>query len=138
MESCTSLCFSPLLIGKLIGAAFFAILFLQSGYDKLDDWKGNLSWIKGYFEKTSLARLSFIMLALLTVLEFSAGLFSFAGIITTFVFPCSNYLLFALLLSGLSLIALFFGMRVSKDYTSAAALAGYFAVWIGWAILLSL
>jgi putative oxidoreductase len=138
MESCTTFCFSPLLIGKLGGAAFFGILFMQSGYDKLSDWKGNITWIKSYFEKTSFSKFAFLLLSMLTILEVSAGIFSLAGIITTFTCQCPTYLYFALILTGISLLSLFLGMRMAKDYSSAAALAAYFAVWTGWVILFNL
>jgi uncharacterized membrane protein YphA (DoxX/SURF4 family) len=137
MESCGPFCFSPLLIGKLAGAVFFAILFLQSGFDKLNDWKGNHAWINKYFETSPLKRFTFALLVILTMVEVAAGFFSVAGIITTFTCRCSTYLTFAALFSGVSLIFLFFGMRMAKDYVAAASLAGYFAVWIGWLILMS-
>jgi hypothetical protein len=44
-------------IGKnlpaLFSATLVAILFIQSGLDKVFDWAGNLGWLKGHFEKTS-------------------------------------------------------------------------------------
>ncbi|MFT7350264.1 MAG: hypothetical protein ACI8VZ_002587, partial [Candidatus Paceibacteria bacterium] len=33
---------------------FLLITFLQSGIDKLIDWKGNLSWLTGHFAETPL------------------------------------------------------------------------------------
>lgn len=138
MDACSSFCFSPLLIGKLGAAAFFAILFLQSGYDKLNDWNGNLTWIKGYFEKSPFKKITFPLLATLTILELASGLFAAAGIVTTFTCHCQTYLTWAMMLSGASLLSLFLGNRIAKDYSSAASMGGYFAVWIGWVILMSL
>jgi len=31
---------------------FLVITFLQSGIDKVTDWGGNLSWLKGHFKDT--------------------------------------------------------------------------------------
>lgn len=138
LESCSSSCFSPLLIGKLAGAAFFAILFLQSSLDKLNDWNGNLAWITGYFEKTPFKRFTFPLLAVLTVLELSAGLLSGVSIVTVLFLQSTDYLYWAALLSSLSLLGLFMGMRIAKDYPASASMASYFAVLIGWIILLSL
>ena len=138
METCSNPFLTPQLIAQLGGAAFFAILFLQSGFDKLYDWNGNLAWIKSYFQKSPLNKLSFLLLAVLTCLEFSSGLFSIAAVFSLFLCEFSYFPLFALMLSGLSLVSLFLGMRMAKDYSSAASLAGYFAVWIGWGIVQSL
>ena len=45
-------------IGKnlpaLLGAIMLSILFIQSGLDKVFDWKGNLEWLNGHFSKTFL------------------------------------------------------------------------------------
>ena len=45
-------------IGKnlpaLLGALMLGILFIQSGLDKVFDWKGNLEWLNGHFSKTFL------------------------------------------------------------------------------------
>ena len=35
---------------------FLAITFVQSGLDKILDWKGNLSWLKRSFCKNSLQK----------------------------------------------------------------------------------
>ena len=32
--------------------ALLAITFLQSGYDKIKDWKGNVAWLKDHFATT--------------------------------------------------------------------------------------
>ena len=37
-------------------SAFLAILFLQSGIDKVVDRRGNLEWLTGHFAKSPLAR----------------------------------------------------------------------------------
>ena len=35
---------------------FLIVTFLQSGFDKLIDWKGNLSFIKDHFKNSPLKR----------------------------------------------------------------------------------
>ena len=40
---------------QVFAVSFLAILFLQSGLDKVFDWKGNLEWLKGHFAKSILA-----------------------------------------------------------------------------------
>ena len=39
---------------QILTAAILAILFLQSGLDKIFDWKGNLSWLKSHFGSSPL------------------------------------------------------------------------------------
>ncbi len=34
--------------------AFLAVTFIQSGYDKVMDWKGNVVWLQEHFSKTRL------------------------------------------------------------------------------------
>jgi len=40
---------------QIFAAAFLAILFLQSGIDKVVNRRGNLEWLKGHFAKSPLA-----------------------------------------------------------------------------------
>ena len=40
---------------QIFAAAFLAILFLQSGIDKIVDHRGNFEWLKGHFAKSPLA-----------------------------------------------------------------------------------
>lgn len=137
MMSCTPLEFTPLVFGKIGGALFFTILFIQSGFDKALNWKGNLEWINGYFANSPLQKATPVLLWILTFLEIGAGLFSALGVIMMFFCYCCNYIYLGAFMSGLSLLALFFGMRIAKDYSAAASLAGYFAAYMGWIVLLS-
>jgi|GEM_PF-6869632 len=56
-------------LSKLFCSAFLAILFLQSGLDKVLDWKGNLSWLKGHFGKTFLKNAVPLLLGIITLTE---------------------------------------------------------------------
>ena len=40
----------------LILLAFLCITFIQSALDKLINWKGNLEWLKGHFNKSFLKK----------------------------------------------------------------------------------
>ncbi len=114
----------------LLCAVFVAILFIQSGLDKVFDWKGNLGWLTGHFSKTALAKLVPIMLAIITVMELATGVFAAAGVLY-FVTVGSIVLIFmASILGAISLTALFFGQRVAKDYPGAAVLVPYFLLLI--------
>jgi len=54
---------------QILVAAFLAILFLQSGIDKIVDRRGNLEWLKGHFAKSALAGVVPAMLTLSPILS---------------------------------------------------------------------
>ncbi len=115
------------LLALFIGI-FWAILFLQSGLDKVFDWKGNLGWLKGHFEKSILKSVVTPMLGLLTLIELLAGAISAYGVIHLLVTGYKNWIVTGLILSIVSLLMLFFGQRIAKDYTGAQTIAIYFGV----------
>jgi hypothetical protein len=114
----------------IITALLVAILFIQSGLDKVFDWSGNVGWLKGHFEKTFLSGLVPIMLAKITVMELATGILSLAGIIYFLATGSLVLIFWAATLGALSITALFFGQRVAKDYPGAAVLVPYFILLI--------
>lgn len=110
----------------LLCSLFVAILFIQSGLDKVFDWKGNLEWLTGHFSKTFVAGMVPMMLGTITLLEIATGI---AGAVGIFYFLFTGSLAVAFIagvLGALSLTALFFGQRIAKDYPGAAVLVPYF------------
>src|SRR2546426_508370 len=106
--------------------AFFAILFLQSGIDKVVDWKGNYEFHTKQFQNSPLKNYAPGMLIILTVMEISCGFMSLVGVIF-FLFkndPMIPY--YACCLASIIFLCLFFGLRMSKDYRGAAAIVPYF------------
>ena len=59
---------------KIIIPVFFAILFLQSGLDKVFDWKGNVEFHREHFAQSPFRNAFLFNLGLVAVLEISAGL----------------------------------------------------------------
>ncbi len=110
----------------LVGALFVAILFIQSGLDKVFDWKGNLEWLRGHFSKTFLSGMVPMMLATITLMELSAGLTSAGAIVYFLVTGLITMVFCGASLGALSIVALFFGQRIAKDYAGAAVLVPYF------------
>lgn len=110
----------------LFGALLVGILFIQSGLDKVFDWKGNLEWLNGHFSKTFLRGMVAPMLATITVMEVATGLLSVAGIVYFLATGSLLLIFYASVLGALSIVALFFGQRVAKDYAGAAVLVPYF------------
>ena len=110
----------------LFAALLVSILFIQSGLDKVFDWKGNVEWLKGHFAKTFLSSMVPLMLAKITVLELATGFLSLAGIIYFLATGSLVLVFYASILGALSVTALFFGQRIAKDYPGAAVLVPYF------------
>ncbi len=107
-------------------SAFLAILFLQSGIDKVVERKGNLAWLTGHFAKSPLASTVSPMLTVITILEVAAGILSGVGSALVVLTNNSTVAFYGALLAGVALTALFFGQRIAKDYPGAAALVPYF------------
>jgi hypothetical protein len=113
---------------RLLVALFLAILFLQSGIDKVTDRKGNLAWLTGHFAKSPLAGMVPLMVTAITVLEIAAGALSAAGVVELAVMRTTALAFWGAVLSAASIVCLFFGQRMAKDYAGAAALPPYFLV----------
>jgi len=107
-------------------AFFFAVLFLQSGLDKVFNFRENLSWLVNHFSKTLLSDIVPIVFTLITLLEVMAGLVSAYGIVELLIHDNSKIAFYGAILSMLSLLALFSGQRIAKDYSGASGLVGYF------------
>lgn len=114
----------------LFGALLVAILFIQSGLDKVFDWRGNLEWLTGHFSKTFLRGMVAPMLAAITLMEVATGFLSAAGIVYFLATGSTVLIFYASALGAASIVALFFGQRVAKDYPGAAVLIPYFILLI--------
>jgi hypothetical protein len=110
----------------LFAALLAAILFIQSGLDKVFDWKGNLGWLTGHFSKSFLAPMVPVMLATITLMELATGFLAAAGIVYFLVAGSLALVFWASVVGAASIAALFFGQRVAKDYPGAALLVPYF------------
>ena len=118
----------PVWFGQLAVTAFFAIAFLQSAADKLIDSRGNLAFLSGHFAASPLGNLVPLTFWVITALETVAGLCCAAGFILLLVGAGGSLALAGIELSLLSLLCLFFGQRLAKDYPGAAVLAAYVVV----------
>ena len=121
---------------QVIISAFFGILFLQSGIDKVFDRQGNLQWLTGHFAKSPLAGMVPLLLGLITIMELAAGALSAIGCVIILLQHNSTVAFYGVLLAALALLALFFGQRMAKEYPGAAALVPYFLVVIAGVIWL--
>lgn len=105
---------------------FLAVTFLQSGYDKVTDWQGNVGWLKGHFEKTFIKNHVPHSLMLVLVLEIIAGILCVAGIFQLLLNDTRMYGFYGAVFSCITLIFLLFGQRIAKDYDGARTIAIYF------------
>ena len=111
---------------QIFGSAFLAILFLQSGIDKIIDHGGNLDWLKGHFSKSPLGGVVPILLMAITIIEVAAGALSAIGCIILIVSRETTVAFYGAVVSAVVIIALFFGQRMAKEYAGAAVLVSYF------------
>ena len=111
---------------QIFGSAFLAILFLQSGIDKVVGYRSNLEWLKGHFAKSPLGGVVPILLMGLTILEVAAGALSAIGCVILIISRETTLAFYGAVISAVALIALFFGQRMAKDYAGAAVLVPYF------------
>src|SRR2546427_4353637 len=111
---------------QILVSAFLAILFLQSGIDKIVDRRGNLEWLKGHFAKSALAEVVPAMLTTITILELAAGILSAIGCIFVLLSRDSTVAFYGAIISAIAILALFFGQRIAKDYAGAAVLVSCF------------
>jgi len=105
---------------------FLIIVFLQSGIDKVFDWKGNLSWLKEHFANTPLQSLVPFLLGTLMLAEMAAGILCAVGLYEIFVLNTKVIALYGAILSCIALLMLLFGQRLAKDYEGAKTIAVYF------------
>jgi uncharacterized membrane protein YphA (DoxX/SURF4 family) len=116
---------------------FLIVTFFQSGLDKITDWKGNVSFIKGHFSNSPLKNRVPFLLAIILVIEIFASLCMIFGIYQLTTEGIKTYALLGVELSAITLIFLLIGQRLAKDYAGAMTLAVYFATTIFGVYLLS-
>ena len=113
-------------ITEILILLFLAIVFLQSGIDKVVDWQGNVSWLKEHFSKTFLSGTVPMMVLVITIVELLAGGLSLAGVFQLSMSGTKTLGLYGAAAAALALIMLIFGQRIAKDYEGAKTIAVYF------------
>ena len=107
---------------------FLLITFLQSGIDKIIDWKGNLSWLKSHFSDTFLCKIVPLLLSTILIIEIITAIFCVIGIYNLIVDNNTSYAIGAMFSACIALLMLLFGQRVAKDYAGALTITCYFIV----------
>jgi len=111
---------------QILVSAFLAILFLQSGIDKVVDRRGNLEFLQGHFAKSPLAGMVPLLATVITILEIASGALSAIGCALIILSREPTVAFYGAVISAISITALFFGQRMAKDYAGAAVLVPYF------------
>ena len=116
----------PEKISFLFVLAFFLIVFIQSGLDKIFDYKGNLNFLNDLLKIYFSPPLIVFALITVTILEIISGILCLIGIVY-FIFNNSTLIgLLGLITGSIALLILLFGQRVSKNYDGAKTIAIYF------------
>jgi uncharacterized membrane protein YphA (DoxX/SURF4 family) len=107
---------------------FLTVTFIQSGADKLIDWKGNLSFIKEHFKNSPLKNSVPLLIGIILVIEIIAGVLMAVGVYQLYTSEAKEIALLGIELSAITLIFLLIGQRLAKDYAGAMSLAVYFII----------
>ncbi|MRI01097.1 DoxX family protein [Kriegella sp. EG-1] len=110
---------------ELILLVFAIITFLQSGIDKILDWNGNLSWLKGHFSQSPFKNIVPILLTIITTIELVAASLCLIGIVQLINNGSKTIALYGAVTSCITLLMLLFGQRIAKDYVGAQTIVTY-------------
>ena len=104
---------------------FLIIVFLQSGVDKVRDWKGNFAWLTGHFAKSPFKNGVPFLLGTITVMELAAGLLCTIGLVHLLLYDNSFFAFYGALVASITLLMLLLGQRIAKDYEGAKTIVIY-------------
>ena len=116
----------PMELCQIFIAIFLFIAFFQSGLDKVIDRKGNLDFLKAHFSDSPIIKIIPIMLLILTFLEIIGSLMLGYGVYYAFVNRSTLWIFYGFVVIAITIIILFAGQRIAKDYLGAADLVPYF------------
>ena len=111
---------------QILIAAFLFIAFFQSGLVKIVDRDGNLEFLKTHFSGSPLVKIIPTLLLLLTFLEIIGSLILGYGVYYAFVNRSTLWIFYGFVVIAITIIILFAGQRIAKDYLGAADLVPYF------------
>lgn len=113
-------------IASILILVMLAVTFIQSGYDKVMDWKGNVAFLKEHFAQTSLKKHVHLALLHILVLELISGILCIVGCIQLLINNGRTFGLYGGIFSCITLIMLLYGQRLAKDYDGARTIVIYF------------
>ncbi|HSQ46360.1 MAG TPA: DoxX family membrane protein [Lutibacter sp.] len=115
---------------EILVLLFLIITFLQSGIDKLTDWKGNVGFITSHFKNSPLKNMVPLLLMTVLIFEIGASVLMLIGGYYIFTEGDGTVAKVGLEFAAITLIMLLIGQRLAKDYAGAMSLAVYFILTI--------
>jgi putative oxidoreductase len=115
---------------EILVLLFLIITFLQSGIDKITDWKGNVGFITGHFKNSPLKNMVPLLLLTVLIFEIGASVLMLIGGYYIFTEGDGTVAKVGLEFAAITLIMLLIGQRLAKDYAGAMSLAVYFILTI--------
>jgi hypothetical protein len=116
----------PLVLCQILIAIFILIVFIQSGLDKIFDRKGNLKYFQAHFKDSIFKKIYPSLLTIITLFELVGGGMLVYGIYFSFTERTTLWIFYGFVHLAITLIFLFLGQRIAKDYLGAADLVPYF------------
>ena len=116
----------PLVLCQILIAIFILIVFIQSGLDKIFDRKGNLEYFQVHFKDSIFKNIYPSLLTIITLFELVGGGMLVYGIYFSFTERTTLWIFYGFVHLAITLIFLFLGQRIAKDYLGAADLVPYF------------
>lgn len=116
----------PLVLCQILIAIFILIVFIQSGLDKIFDRKGNLEYFQAHFKDSIFKKIYPSLLTIITLFELVGGGMLVYGIYFSFTERTTLWIFYGFVHLAITLIFLFLGQRIAKDYLGAADLVPYF------------
>jgi len=115
---------------EILVLLFLIITFLQSGIDKITDWKGNVDFITSHFKNSPFQKMVPLLLLTVLIFEIAAGILMLVGGYYILADGDGTVAKVGLEFAAITLIMLLIGQRLAKDYDGAMSLAVYFILTI--------
>ncbi|KUO66461.1 MAG: DoxX family protein [Lutibacter sp. BRH_c52] len=115
---------------EILVLLFLIITFLQSGIDKITNWKGNVDFITGHFKNSPLQKMVPLLLLTVLIFEIAASVLMLIGGYYLFTAGDGTVAKVGLEFAAITLIMLLIGQRLAKDYAGAMSLTVYFILTI--------
>ena len=115
---------------EILVLLFLIITFLQSGIDKITDWKGNVDFITGHFKNSPLQKMAPLLLLTVLIFEIAASVLMLIGGYYLFTEGDGTVAKVGLEFAAITLLMLLIGQRLAKDYVGAMSLTVYFILTI--------
>lgn len=105
---------------------FLSLTFLMSSEEKINNWKGTISWFKSLFGSTFLKNSIPLVTGILLCTEIIAGILCLIGVFELYLNGGKTFGFYGCVFSCISLLFMLFGQRLIKDYDGARNITIYY------------